>query len=334
MKKKFLLITSILAALLIISCGKKTESANSAAAGEPVAEMAAQEHMVPGFIIVRNTGFYVMVGEDTGEEKDLMKWVTALALGEKVFVGESRKATYDYDKEVYTYTKIRRTNGDEGYVTSLRVVPGNYLAVVTDERATQFRSPNAIDVSNTILTRKTVVVCYPETESGGFIKVAGFDPWQPNGGRYIPDTNNYVRATALSRSDADIQSSILWQTAVALNATTEKVRRDTLLDMAITTYPASVFYSEILAEANPGSSAGGDIGPITRPTTLKVNDDNVNVRDQAGTNGRVVGYLHSGDTVTVTERTSQTFEINGQTSYWYKISSPVNGWVFGAFLTN
>jgi hypothetical protein len=329
MKNKILPVMIILAALLIISCKKTGASAKSENA-EPVLETSAQAYATPGYVLVRDSGFYV-IDDNTGEETDKSRWSASLSLGERVFIGEARKATYTNDNKVYDYMAIRRNNGNEGYILPNRVASGSYLAVVTDDRAALYRSPNAIDVSNTILSRKTVVVYYPESETGGFVKIAGYDPEKQ---AYIQSSNNYIRTTSISRKETDIQSCILLQTALALDVNTQKVRRDALLDAALVDYPDSVFHPEILAVVHP-NMAGAVIRTVAMPvTSMKVNDDNVNVRDQAGTNGRVVGQIHDGDSVTVNERTSDTDQVNGQTAYWYKITSPVEGWVFGAFLTN
>jgi hypothetical protein len=282
--------------------------------------------MAPGFVVVRDSGFYIWEGADTGAETDKLKWSVAMPLGERISIGEGRKATYD--NRVNEYVAIRRANGAEGFVRSTLVIPGTSLGVVTDDRATLYRSPSAIDVSNVILSRKTIVVCYPETEGGGFIKVAGYDTERQ---AFIQSNNNYVRTTSISRKDPDVQSCILLQTALALDANTQKVRRDALLDSALVDHPTSVFHSEIMAIVHPNAA------PVVRTITFtdrgSVIDDNVNVRDQPNISGRVVGQVHNGDSISARERTAEMSQIGGDTDYWYKITSPMEGWVFGAFVS-
>jgi hypothetical protein len=169
-------------------------------------------------------------------------------LGERILVGETRRLTNVGDNIVYYFTAVRRDNGREGWAWMAQVTPGGNLAVVVVENANLYRGPRAIEVSGTILSRRTVVGYDPASENDGFIQVRGFDIGR---GANIAAAVNHVRSASLSMSHADVQSAILLQTALALPAG-QAVRRDALLDAALTDYPDSLFFPEVFAVVHPG----------------------------------------------------------------------------------
>jgi len=252
MKSKLMIITLIFGVLLSFSC-KKKEAVQTVSSGEG----SQQQQIVvpgivnPGYVLRVNSGIYSQLENDTGSPTDKTKWVDAMSLGEKVMTGNVRRATYSGDEKVYDFMEIRRDNGVEGYALAMQVAAGGRLAVVTDEKANLFKSPKAVDVTSTILSRKTVVVYFPETETSGFVEIRGYDPEKQT---YIRLDSCFIRLSSLSRNDSDIQSSILMQTALALTNSRDKVRKDALLESAILDYPDSVFYSEIYELVYPSSS--------------------------------------------------------------------------------
>jgi uncharacterized protein YgiM (DUF1202 family) len=337
MKKKILFLIIALTAAFVISCQKKETPQGGAAPAVSGTEsvQAASSSGQYGYVLRANSGFYKME-KDTGDETDKVEWSASMTLGEMVQItGEARRATYvasNGTSSVYSYLPIRRDNGNTGFGMAIQVAPAGQLAVVTDEKATLFRSPKAVDVSNVIVARKTVVVYYPESENGGFLQVRAYDPVKEF---YVQPDNNYLRRTALSMKSDDVESVILLQTALLLTSDSQKVRREALLESAFFGYPGSVFYDEIHALVNPGAAAPAvsiKTEKVSPAYLLLVNDDNVNVRDMPSLIGKVVGTVSTGDSVTVTEQTTETYDIAGDKDRWYKITSP-EGWVFGAFLS-
>jgi hypothetical protein len=335
MKKiMFLALVFGVAAAMLFSCKRNEGQASQPESSEEIIPVNTSSRVNPGFILRLNGGLW-SISEDTGDEADKVAWVESMSLGEKVLTGDIRRATYPNDGRVYEFIEIRRDSGKEGYAFATQVAVGGSLAVVIDDRGNLFRSPKAVDVSGTILSRKTVVVCYPDTESDGFIQISGLDSETQ---AYIRADTNYIRISSLSRKNSDIQSSILLQTALPLNESNraEKTRRDALLESAMLDYPDSVFHEEILRLANPNAEFSIQTEVFEMGIILYA--DNVEVRDLPdNVLGRVVGHMAYDSDVSTAERTTVNSVVNGKSGRWIKVKSPISGWFFatsdmGAFL--
>ena len=326
MKKFFLILSVTSFSLMIFSCQKSGETqAPSSAVSGGTAEPALSA-LNYGHILRVNSSFYTLES-DTGTETDRTRWTAAMALGERVTLGDVRQATFAGDGKVYDFVKVRRDDGSEGLAWPTHVAENGSLAVVVDERANLYRTPKAIDVTGMILSRKTVVVWFPETESEGYVEIRAYDPQAQT------NRSNYIRLTSISRRDSDIQSSILMQTAEPLkDEGAEKIRKDALLETALLDYPDSVFSADIQTLVNPNTAVVIRTESAVRPFMV-VNDDNVNIRDIPDpVTGRVIGRLSMDDEVTVSEQTVNESVIEGQSARWYHITEPLEGWVFGAYL--
>jgi len=253
MKRKILFITLILGILLFYSCSKKDEEAKTPQDGDFQDFVYDETGGIsnPGFSLLVNAGFYTLAGTDDGEETTKMKWAASLSLGEKVMTGSTRRLTLDSNSRVYNVIEVRRDNGTVGFALASQIASNGRLAVVVDERATLFRTPRNVDVTGTILSQKTVLVYFPETERDGFVEVRGYDRGRD---RYIDENVCNVRLTSLSRMESDIQAAILMQTALLLSED-QTVRRTALLESALNDFPDSVFYSEIYKLVHPGTAA-------------------------------------------------------------------------------
>jgi hypothetical protein len=264
-------------------------------------------------------------GKDTGAPTDVTKAAEPIPLGEElaIIAAEPRKATNPYDSRVYDYYRVRRDTGREGLVFANQLTLGSRLAVVAEERAYLYRSAKSVDASDYVLPRRTVLGVFPETEKDGFVRIEAFDPVKETYRR-----NLFIKISALSFNEQDVQSSILLQTAEALDPEKEKNRREALLGSALYDYPDSIFAGDIRA------LAGSDSPVQVRewPGELRVIDDNVNVRESPSAVSRVVTQLSNTVEVYAVEQTVDTFTIDGQTARWFHIVQPVDGWVFGAWL--
>jgi hypothetical protein len=323
------------AALLAAGCAKGEAPARPAAVTvEAAAGGAAEAAAVPapapaaGYGYPLRVGMWLYVfddGKDTGAPTDVTRASESLPLGEKltVIAAEPRRATNPFDGDPYDYYRVRRDTGKEGLVFANQLSLGSELAVVAEERANLYRSAKNVDVTDYILPRRIVLGVFPETERDGFIRIEAYDP-----ASRMYRRNMFIKTAALSFSEQDVQSSILLQTAEALDPEKEKNRREALLDSALYDYPDSIFAGEIRALA-------GNRAPVQVrdwPGQLRVIDDNVNVRESPSAASRVVTQLSDTVEVHAVEQTVDQFTIDGQTARWFHIVQPVEGWVFGAWL--
>jgi hypothetical protein len=313
----------VVAALL--SCSKTDSSLVSRAASS--APAVSSENLPPvlseGIALRVNASFCVGVKNDAGVVTSI-KWNDSLVLGERVSVlGDSAKYTYEGDKAEYEFTPVLRDNGKEGFMFSSQLAPAGDLAVAIDGKAVLYKGPRNVDALSTILPEKTVLVAFPETERDGFVQFQAYDMERQ---RYYRDS--FIKTQMLSFREDDVQSAILIHTAAALGPN-ETIRREALLGAARNDYPDSIFASEI-------RQLLGDVGKNVQASSLGalwINDHNVNVRDQPDEGSKVVGQLSLDTEVRISEETSESYTVNGQTARWYHITSPVEGWVFGAFLS-
>jgi uncharacterized protein YgiM (DUF1202 family) len=313
---------SAIAVLLTPGCSKKPSVETTAG------ETAGYAKTVGGFGYTMRVGMWLYVIEsDTDSDTDAARAVESLPLGEKLqlLTTEPRKATNSYDSAVYDYYHVKRDTGREGYVFANQLTVGSNLAVVIDEKANLYRSPVNIDVSDYILSRKTVLGVLPETEKDGFIRIEAYDPEQK-----VYRRNLYIRTSTISYRDADVKSSILLQSAESLDPVKEANRYEALLDAALHDYPDSVFADEIR-----DLSAADSTPPVTTiDVSLRVTDNDVNVREKPNASSKVIMQLANNTEVKAVEVTVDTFSINNQISHWFHITQPVDGWIFGAWLAD
>ena len=254
-----IILPLLFSVILLLGCQKKEASAplnEGILDGEyevlPTASASASI-TEQGFALAVNAGFYILSGDDTGDEKTKTKWAASISLGEKVLLGNTRQMILESDNRVYEFIEVRRlSNNTEGYVLSWQVAKDGQLAVVIGDNTNLYRTARIIDVSGVILTRRSVVVYYPQTETEGFVQVKGYDIGRK---QYIAENNSFIRYDTLSRRESDIQSAILLQTALALTAERQASQREALLKSALEYFPDSIFYSEIFEVAFPDSIA-------------------------------------------------------------------------------
>jgi hypothetical protein len=330
-KQTFLLVA--MGSFLMFACRKPpappsvpagTPEAPVVQAGAGASGVSQPEGAQSGYVLRVSTGFYT-IDPDTRSDNDAAKYNATLTLGEKfAVISEPRKAVYQ--NREYEFIKIRRDTNAEGYVISSTVSNGGKLGVIIDDNARIYRSPKNVDVTNSMLSKKTVFVFFPETERDGFVEFKAYDP-----GKETTFTSSYLKLPVISTRDSDIQSSVLLQVAKSLNAAKEQNRIQGLLESAIESYPDSIFIEEIQEMLNP---AVPDIPiQLAAVSRMTVSSDNVNVRDRPDTAAGIVAQLDTGTAVTVSEETVDLYTVDGNSGKWYHITEPLKGWVFGAWLS-
>jgi hypothetical protein len=258
MKKQIILLALTAAFVLFFSCNKNKENqdnqwSNPAAFEEyraPAAGTVESNAGKQGYALRVNTGFYIINGEDKGDSTTTTKWDSGLTLGDSVTLGNPRKLTYD--KKEWDFVEVRLNNKKQGFAIANQISVGGRLAVVIEEKANLFSEPTVAKATNTVVARKTVLVYFPETESGGFVEIKGVDYET----KYL--ISGYMRLASFSRNDSDIQASILLQTAEVMTSDKQTIAKTAILKAAVEDYPDSVFNSEIRKILNPSESSFDD----------------------------------------------------------------------------
>ncbi len=151
--------------------------------------------------------------------------------------------------------------------------------------------------------------------------------------------NRYVNKNNVSTNDKDVKAVMLLENAKS--AKDEDLKKEFLKNAksmdtseAIKEY-ISKEYNKIL---NISSFSDDEIESFYNEGQLYTEDGSrINVRDNPGTAGSVIGQLESVDQpyVTAFKRTNVKDEIGGESDYWYYVkddSTGLEGWIFGAFI--
>jgi len=258
--KKYFLI--LIACVLLFSCTKNEGASHNNIMDIINTEIELLEaHALPaaaikniGFSLAVNAGLYVLERNttDTGDENTRVVWGESMALGESILTGNTRRLYWagQPNPRHLDFVEVRRSNGSEGWSLPYQIAEGGRLAVVIDERSFLYSLPTLVDVSRFIIGRRSIVVYYPDTEQDGFVEIRG---WNLERLEYVPQANRFVRLSSLSRNDSDIQSAILLQTALSIEAANQAERKSALLESALMYYPDSVFFQEIFEILYPPS---------------------------------------------------------------------------------
>jgi hypothetical protein len=193
------------AALLAAGCSKEeTPVQIPVTAEESAGVQAAAGH---GYPLRVGMWLYTFdAGKDTGSPADVPRATEQVPLGEKLAIIETepRKATNSWDSKVYDYYRVRRDTGKEGLIFANQLSLGGELAVVAEEKAYLYHSAKSVDASDYVLPRGIVLGVFPESEKDGFIRIEAYDPVKQAYRR-----NLFIKVSALSFSEQDVQSSIL-----------------------------------------------------------------------------------------------------------------------------
>ena len=249
MKTKIAYLLPLIGIIALFSCQKNESAqvARSAENGPDAADVLPANH---GFATAVNAGFYVFRDDDAGDETTILKWQASLDLGERFAAGETRRLTFQ--GTVYNFIEATRPNGDSGFALVSQSAVGGVLAVVVDEAAHLFSSAQNIGVTGNVLTRGSVIVSYPEDETGGFVRIRGRDF-----GRDVTVNDQFVRHLTLSTRESDLESATLLLTANSLPASREAQKR-AMLEVALAGYPDSAFFTEIYALLYPQQEETAD----------------------------------------------------------------------------
>ncbi len=263
------------------------------------------------------------------ESQGNLTFKESLIIGDKLII-TGRVQKFKVDKVDKDFIKVKAPDGTEGWVRAPYAISKASLAVVHADPSTVYSQPRDVSVTAKSISNMTIVAVFQDGSNADWAKVNCFDAVQNI--YYTEADNIFVPREDLSFSDADINSVIIYTTAMAAKS---KDIRANLLKVVEKKYASSAFIDKIRAALAPGAAPASQAS--TKPSApasgvYVVNDNNVNVRAAPDeTNGSVIGKLDKGTEVEVVEATTQAYTIGSLTAAWYRIKDPA-GWVYGSFL--
>lgn len=250
-----------------------------------------------------------------------LEWLEDLTLGDKVtLVGRTQNFNKDgKDKE---YLRVRTPSGKEGWVRTPYIAVNATLGVIKAESALIYSEPRDLKVTANVMNFLTVIAILDNGSTNDFAKVAAVDPDSE-----VPfAANTYLTYPDLTIDENDVAAAIMYYVG---KSTKNAAVKKNLLVLANKKYASSVFLPKLQ------TVLGGEAAVASVPFagTYTINDNNVNVRSTPSTDGAVVSQLSNGTSVTTKERSAAQATAGTKTDYWYHISAPLDGWVFGSFIT-
>jgi len=327
MKQIVAILLTATALLLPLSCEKRESSndtgtnAGNTSEFKPVSTPRKQDRV--GYAI-RAAGLY--------ELKDgVGTWKAGTFLGEKLtMTGETSKAkinNFDYD-----VTEVTRITGDTLWIINMTFAPDAELAVINSKETIFLATaPQAATYTTVSVDYLQLIAVYPETETNNFVKTHLYIPNKDDPskvGAYYGHTDRasrYIRNNTYSTREADVQSAILWHTAMASN---NEERKTALLQSALNDYPNSVFANDIRAELKTEEV----IETVSINLEMSVIASNISVYAKPAEDSVRVGGIRKDEIVTAVEKTKTTLSFDGNSDFWYRIDEPLTGWIFGGFL--
>lgn len=328
MRTRFAQLLIAVAVVLIVSCTPVEDEAQTNGGADPVASDPAEVEVGSVNIVYR-----LLTYSETEANADPREFARAftLPLGESVTrVGEPFPGVTPFGDR--TLVKIRNSVGDEAFALDSYIVPGATLGVVIDEQAVLYTRPNLVSPTDDIIPRGSMVAIHPNSDGGDFINVTTYD--HDAGAPYF---DRYLKVEDVSTVDTDIQAGLLIFVA---GQTEAEVSRRELLENA-ESLGQSVFADDarrelaLLRGEEPEAALPQDLLDLAFEEFAfegVINTDGTTVYRYPQRRSEYVAVtLDSGALVSVEERTVEAFEVDGETSNWFRISQPA-GWVFGAYI--
>ncbi len=320
-KSRSILCVAVIAA--VFAFGSCAKPATGTAAGEASAEAAAPVAKTSAdagsFIMLHGLSLWTRDG-------DTVKYAKSANLGDRVTV-IGKAETLKSDGKDREFTPVTAPDGKDYWVRTPYIAEAPYLAVVNDPKCVLYREPKVINATKTVVPRLTMVAVVEEDSAGtGFVKIS----YAAADSTMVAE--RWIKADTLVRRPEDVDVAIALAVVGKLGDK-DKDLKINILEGAVAGYSASVLKGDLEAallalKGNPMPELVQEYGTFT------VGFDNVNVRSapDAGSDN-VIAMLNTYDTVEVMERSIQEYSVDGLSGYWYHISSPYDGWVFGASLT-
>jgi hypothetical protein len=309
---------ALIAFIVLPSCGKGKSGSDAKAVVEGLVEGVQG---IAGPVAGGKAAYVIRTGAAFWSLADgKLKWEESLQLGTEISVtGPAVKASSE-GKE-YSVLPVKLDTGKDGYIIDSQIGEGDSLAVVTSDLATLYKQPKDTAIMSVILPKMNVVVVTNDSANPEFLKFAGI-----HSESYARYDQYYVLASDVSTAVDDVNTALLLDAARSMK---KKEQRQKLVGTITSKYPASVFtgvVQEYQIALDPASMGTEAVGSAYTSKGAGI------VRDIPSVFGAEVKRLKAGDAADVAEWTTESFTIGEDTARWFRISSPVEGWIFGAAL--
>ncbi len=289
-----------------------------------------------------NADFWSLKGSE-------MTWVDKLTVGQAMKAGKSGEKG-KYKGTEYSLIRVTLESDKEGWIIDTNLAQDAYMGVVSSDLCTLYSEARDAAVLADILPLTNIVALWPVQGKSDFYKLSAYDEVAGKWHR-----NRYVLSSDVSIREQDVNTALLLKALTDLPKLEQKKK---ILATIESKYPNTVFGSIVAqkrAELESGASlpapsqgpkastapvssgSSGSSGSANIATTVENNffvaTAPVNIRKSPNVNAEVVQVLQKDESCYATERSKEQFTIGDKTGYWYKLSLPAEGWVFGAFLS-
>ncbi|MBP7262657.1 MAG: SH3 domain-containing protein [Spirochaetia bacterium] len=324
-----LIVTAVLG--FGMSCSKAGGEAVKGPANAPVVQPGGTD----AYVMLHGLNLWTRdLNKEPVDGREQLKWIGTMTIADRVtIIGDvdayttDGKNSVDYMPiEVPAGVKVPK-DGDGAYISPAYTLVADQLAVVKDEKCVLYNDPKPVGATKTVVPRGTIVAIVDgDITPEGFVQISYSLPKQN------PVYDKWVMRSNLMLGTTDVQAAVVLHVVGSL-AEGDKDRKINILEGAIDAYRASGLIDDLnnALLALQGGAAPMDL--VSEAGTMTVTKDLVRVRSAPDTSAdNVIGELNTGDLVEVVERSAKTVTVGSDTAHWYHIISPVDGWVFGAFL--
>lgn len=306
-----------------VSCSRK--SAEGAEVAEGSSSTAA--NIKSEVVELKSSGVILFDNAAVYEEKDgAMVYKTTANIGNVVrWKNTVKKATRKSDGQEREFAEIE-IDGATLWIQTPFIASEALPGVIIGEETVLYKKADAASPTGKTIATNTLVGVHPDSKAGNFIAISAY----LDGDKAPLVTRQFVKAENVITDANDVRALQLYTIAAAAK---DPVIKKELLKSALE--GNSRFSDLIQAELDKLTAPADVAAPATTAFTgvFTVNDESVNVRDTPNAvSGAVIAQLAKGASVNVTEKTVESYTVDGQSAPWYKIAEPA-GWVFGSFLS-
>jgi hypothetical protein len=330
MKKNAIVCAAVVLAVFTAACSKKTiEMENKQSTAVP-----------SGVVLLNGTGLY------TEQDDGKMKYTTSANAGETLELvliqkEDSRKKSVEMKNAARTDGQTRDfihviKNKKDLWIQTALFAPNTKPVVIISNDAVMYKDADISGVLGT--TYPQYLVAAAGESKNDFVRMYAYI----EGVISANSSDRYVKEECISYNTDDVKAM---QLLTAARTTKNDTAKKELLKNAIelnssfndmikaeyeTAFPDKTNEKDMTSESESGQAGEESVNSNAAITS----DDGslVNVRETPDVNAAIVKQLATGTAVYYEKISDSTDEINGVSDYWYQISYPVKGWVFGEFV--